>query len=176
MRAEIRRVCKASGLTALYVTHDQAEALSTADRIALLSGGKVAQVGTPHELYTAPANRTVAAFVGEANLISAVVAGSTLRTAIGTLRPRLMPRGIADGKQVTVCLRPERIRIAGGEGREDNRFEATIDEAGYLGASASWRVVAGSSKLPVLVTESCPGGGRSAMCWCWRSRPRTWWC
>jgi iron(III) transport system ATP-binding protein len=156
MRAEIRRVCKASGLTAIYVTHDQAEALSTADRIALLSGGRVAQVGTPRELYDSPANRTVAAFVGEANLISGLITGTTLRTAIGTLRPRKLPRGLAEGAQVTICLRPERLRFVGSEGQEENRIEASIDEAGYLGASALWRVVAGSSRTPVMVAEACP--------------------
>jgi iron(III) transport system ATP-binding protein len=156
MRAEIRRICKASGLTALYVTHDQAEALSTADRIALLSGGRIAQVGTPRQLYQAPSSRVVAAFVGEANLISAVVAGATLRTAIGTLRTRDLPATARDGAQVTLCLRPERVRFVSLEDQRENRIEARIEEAGYLGASGLWRLAVGASSTPLMVSEPCP--------------------
>src|SRR3954467_2148447 len=73
MRGEIRSICKATGLTTLYVTHDQKEALSIADRIALLDSGRVVQVGTPRELYTRPCSPFVAEFLGQANLISGTV-------------------------------------------------------------------------------------------------------
>jgi ABC-type Fe3+/spermidine/putrescine transport system ATPase subunit len=69
MRRTIRRVCKTSGVTAVYVTHDQNEALSTADRIALMVAGRIEQIGTPRELYEAPRTQAVASFVGEANLL-----------------------------------------------------------------------------------------------------------
>ena len=74
MRQEIRRVCKAAGVTAIYVTHDQAEALSTADRIALMVAGQVAQTGTPRELYERPRTEAVARFHGDANVVAASVA------------------------------------------------------------------------------------------------------
>ncbi len=69
MRSEIRRICKASGLTTIYVTHDQKEALSVADRIAVLKDGRVAQIGSPGELYHRPKSTFVADFVGQTNLI-----------------------------------------------------------------------------------------------------------
>ena len=69
MRGEIRRVCKEFGLTALYVTHDQKEALSIADRLAILDHGHLAQVGTPREVYRQPRTRAVADFIGESNFI-----------------------------------------------------------------------------------------------------------
>src|SRR3954467_757260 len=73
MRSEIRRICKTAGFTTIYVTHDQKEALSVADRIAVLKAGKLAQVGTSSQLYHAPRNRFVADFIGNTNLISATV-------------------------------------------------------------------------------------------------------
>jgi len=160
MRAEIRRVCKSAGLTAIYVTHDQNEALSTADRIALLVRGQVAQVGTPRELYETPASRAVAQFVGEANLVSGVVKGERVRTAFGTLATRSLPHGISDDTHVTLCVRPERVRILSAAeaaaGVLENRFTGTIDEASYQGSSAQWRVAAGSNRTPLMISESIP--------------------
>ena len=69
MRSEIRRICKESGLTTVYVTHDQKEALSVADRIAVLEEGEFAQIGTPTEIYRNPISRTVASFIGETNFV-----------------------------------------------------------------------------------------------------------
>src|SRR5205085_1465014 len=73
MRTEIRRICKTQNLTTIYVTHDQKEALSTADRIAVMNKGKVVQVGTPADLYHKPVSSFVAGFIGETNLLSGVV-------------------------------------------------------------------------------------------------------
>jgi ABC-type Fe3+/spermidine/putrescine transport system ATPase subunit len=154
MRAEIRRVCKAAGLTALYVTHDQAEALSTADRIALLVNGRVAQVGTPRELYERPATRAVAQFIGDANLISGVVEEGAIRTALGPLRAAAMPAGAGEGAHLTLCIRPERIRVDAAAAGE-NAFEAEIEEAHYLGASAQWRLIT-SNHTPLVVAEPMP--------------------
>lgn len=145
MRAEIRRVCKTAGLTAVYVTHDQKEALSTADRIAVMMGGRLAQVGTPRELYERPASRAVATFIGEANLIPATVrdAGS-VDCVLGRLRVTV-PAGIPTGTKVELCVRPERIRFDAQA--EDNRFDATIGALGYFGESAQWSLTVGGLKL-----------------------------
>src|SRR5207237_6174771 len=75
MRTEIRRICKTAGFTTIYVTHDQKEALSVADRIAVLKDGKLVQVGTPGELYHRPNSAFVADFIGHTNLIPAKVIG-----------------------------------------------------------------------------------------------------
>ena len=74
MRAEIRRVCKESRLTAIYVTHDQKEALSISDRMAILESGKIAQIGRPEEVYRRPRSRVIADFIGETNFIAGTIA------------------------------------------------------------------------------------------------------
>ncbi len=154
MRAEIRRVCKAAGVTALYVTHDQSEALSTADRIALLVNGAVAQVGTPRDLYERPATRAVAQFVGEANLLSGFIGGpGRVRFAMATLTAAAMPPGLKQDDHVTVCIRPERLRI--DPGAAANRISATIVESSYLGAYGQWRLVTDDG-TPLTVNEPSP--------------------
>ncbi len=109
--AELRELVKSAGRTALYVTHDQAEALSMADRVAVLDAGRVAQVGTPQDLYERPASRFVADFLGEANFLdgdAGPAAGVTaIRTAAGNL---LAAQGGLAGP-VTCCVRPENVRI-----------------------------------------------------------------
>ena len=80
MRAEIRRVCKESGLTAIYVTHDQKEALSIADRMAILESGRIAQIGRPEEIYRHPQSRVIADFIGETNFIPGKIASSNATT------------------------------------------------------------------------------------------------
>ena len=141
MRQEIRRVCKAAGVTAIYVTHDQAEALSTADRIALMVDGQVAQTGTPRELYERPRNEAVARFLGDANVVAASVAA---RLIGGT-------GSVPLGKS---CIRPERIRFA-AEG-----VAAHIAGGSYQGDRAVWTVkLNGDSEqeaTSLTVMESAP--------------------
>jgi ABC-type Fe3+/spermidine/putrescine transport system ATPase subunit len=153
MRAEVRRVCKAAGVTAIYVTHDQQEALATADRIAVLVAGRVAQVGTPRELYERPRSRAVAEFVGEANLLPGTVAGpGAVACALGTLATTALPEGAAPGAAVLVCLRPERIRLdAAGEG---NAFAAELAGQSYQGDRAQWQLAAGGTTLAA--SEAAP--------------------
>jgi iron(III) transport system ATP-binding protein len=157
MRSEIRRVCKASGVTAVYVTHDQAEALSTADRIALLERGTVAQVGTPRDLYERPASRAVAEFVGEANLLpGTVVDRGMVQCGLGQLATTRVPAECAPGAAVTVCIRPERLRLREAA-RSGNLIEGTISSASYLGGAGQWRIaVASTPPVEVTVSEPCP--------------------
>ncbi len=136
MRSAIRRVCKAAGVTAIYVTHDRAEALSTADRIGLMVAGRLEQVGTPRDLYERPRTQAVATFLGEANLI-----------ARGTAE--LLTRGgLPIGGRF--CVRPERIRLeADGSGSP-----GTISSGSYEGDRAVWQVDLGHCQLTV--AESAP--------------------
>ena len=119
MRTEIRRLCKASGVTALYVTHDQAEALSTADRIAMLANGRVEQLGTPRALYDKPTTELVARFLGDANIV----------TRDEALRLKVEPPAGA-----RFCLRPERVRITA------HGVEATVIDGSFIGDRAQWLV------------------------------------
>jgi iron(III) transport system ATP-binding protein len=152
MRAEIRRVCKAAGLTAIYVTHDQKEALSTADRIAVMIAGRVAQVGTPRDLYERPVDRAVAQFVGEANLIPATVRdGGSVECALGVLRATV-PAGFAAGAAAQLCVRPERLRLDAVE--DGNVFAAAVTGSAYLGESAQWALAVGAQAL--VASEGAP--------------------
>ncbi len=158
MRQEIRRACKAAGVTALYVTHDQSEALSTADRIALMDAGRIVQIGAPRDLYDRPASRTVAAFIGEANLLSGrLVAADAVDTPIGRLGSAAVAAGLSAGAAVTVCIRPERLHVVGsGErGAGSGEIAGTIVEGSFLGPSAQWTVRCGET----LLTVSEPGAG-----------------
>jgi len=129
MRGELRRLVKDTGVTAIYVTHDQAEALSMADRIAVMNAGRIAQIGTPRELYESPASRFVADFLGEANFLDARTAGRVanrdgqplrLETPAGVLASLHELPETAKGAKLMCCVRPERItvkprRIGGSE-------------------------------------------------------------
>ncbi len=139
MREELRELVKRSGVTAVYVTHDQKEALSMADRIAVMNAGEIVQCGTPEELYNRPTSRFVADFLGEANFIDGqlVAAGSParLQTAHGEIRCG-DDRGLTAGQSLTCCVRPERITIQTADSQpdaSDNGIEATVAANMYLG-------------------------------------------
>jgi len=114
MRGEIRRICKESGLTAIYVTHDQKEALSIGDRLALMESGRIRQVGTPLEVYRKPNSKLVADFIGETNILPATVNNAvngkaTATTKIGTFFGTLSNPGWTpkNGEEALVSIRPE---------------------------------------------------------------------
>ena len=118
MRGEIRRIHQDFGLTTVYVTHDQEEALSLADRLVVLHDGRVSQIGTPAELYEHPADPHVAAFMGYRNLLALTAASADaagVRAEGGGLRVVGTPAGaesFGDGEQVLVAVRPEDLRVA----------------------------------------------------------------
>lgn len=137
MRGEIRRIVKDSGATAVYVTHDQEEAFSMADRIAVMNAGRIVQVGTPQEIYRRPANRFVADFVGEANFLPGVVSAQdgplvVLETPVGKLRAR--PQGpLVHGMEVICCVRPESVRRCRDGATGGNVLSGECIESVYLG-------------------------------------------
>ena len=140
MRTEIRRICRASGLTAIYVTHDQKEALSIADRMAVLNFGKIDQVGRPQDLYLRPKNKFVANFMGETNFLAGNVTVRAddhihVRTAVGTLVSTSPGSTAAVGDPVTLSIRPETLKI-GVNGSPINSFDATLHDTIYLGEVA----------------------------------------
>jgi len=111
MRIQLRQLVKDTHVTALYVTHDQKEALSMADRIAVMNAGRIVQTGTPRELYDRPATRFVADFLGEANFISGSAGKGTDQAAVDTPAGMLVSSSsfFTPGQKVTCCIRPERI-------------------------------------------------------------------
>ena len=155
MRAEIRRICKEFELTTVYVTHDQKEALSIADRMAVFEEGRILQVGAPSEVFRRPADRTVASCIGEGNFLPATVerAGggeAMVKTAVGPLVGVLCGFGDepAEGEEVLVCIRPEMLRIFEFE-PEENAISGRIGESVYFGEVAHHEFFHGEEILRV---------------------------
>jgi len=137
MRDEIRDLQRRLGLTVVYVTHDQVEALAVSDRIIVMDAGRIAQAGTPRALYEAPENAFVAGFIGEANRVQGTL--SRINDAngdivVGPLRFTLPHRGMPDG-QVELAIRPEAIRLGT---RVDSALAATVRKATYVGAAIEY--------------------------------------
>lgn len=141
MRSEIRRICKTAGFTTIYVTHDQKEALSVADRIAVLNAGKLVQVGTPGDLYHRPNSSFVADFIGQTNLLPGTVfstdgATLTIDTAAGRVIATKTDSTPTSGK-VTISIRPEQMRIArNGQAVGVNRITGKPVENTFLGEAS----------------------------------------
>jgi iron(III) transport system ATP-binding protein len=116
MRTELKQLQRRTGITFVYVTHDQAEALALSDKVAVMHGGRLQQYGTPHEVYARPQNRIVADFMGLVNVLPAKVLeaqNGTGRVDAGGLALDLaLPAGTAAGEAVDVVIRPENIRLA----------------------------------------------------------------
>ncbi len=143
MRGEIRRICKQAGLTSLYVTHDQKEALSIADRIAVMRDGRIEQMGAPLEVYRRPVSVFAAGFLGEANFLEGAVrrcegGRCTVGTQAGDLICAAPPAGAvpAAGAAVTLCLRPEALRFDAPPADCPNRLQGQLRDTVYLGEVA----------------------------------------
>ena len=151
MRREIRRICKERQLTAIYVTHDRQEALSMADRLAVMDQGVIRQIDTPERAYNAPVEKFVASFLGDANFIEGEYDGA------GKWSTPFGPLGCdgAAGKPAgTLCamIRPERIRIGAEPGA--NAVPAVLTGRSFTGESCEWEFEVAGQKL--VVTESAP--------------------
>jgi iron(III) transport system ATP-binding protein len=164
MREEIRRICKAFGLTTIYVTHDQKEALAVADRVGVMHGGRLLQVGSPTEIYRRPRSRAVAAFVGETNLVEGRVARASageleIESGVGALvaasgsEPPPPP-----GERVWVSIRPECLRVGpdGSTPDRPNRLRGRLAGTTYLGEVAEHRVEIGSQELAIFELNPRP--------------------
>jgi ABC-type Fe3+/spermidine/putrescine transport system ATPase subunit len=166
VRAEIRTLQQELGITTVYVTHDQEEALSLSDRVAVMRDGRVLQLGPPRELYERPRTRFVADFVGTNNLVSGTVvetAGEsvTVDTALGRLRGRPPRAGESPpaGRPAVLAIRPENVTVAtpgAGPGPGDaNRCAGRIALAAYLGSTLRYDVdAAGGITLKVDIRDA----------------------
>jgi ABC-type Fe3+/spermidine/putrescine transport system ATPase subunit len=141
VRSEIRTLQQDLGITTVYVTHDQEEALSLSDRVAVMRDGRVQQVAAPRTLYERPANRFVADFVGTNNFIDGVCkehAGddAVVETALGPLRARRAP-GISPGERCVLAVRPENVSLDAAGG---NRVEGRVRVSAYLGSTLRYEI------------------------------------
>lgn len=136
MRVELKRIQETTGITFIFVTHDQDEALTMSDRIAVMSAGKVQQIGTAREIYEQPRNRFVADFIGETNLLDVTVEAvegglARCRMAGGPVLQAVPQEGIALGAQIHVSIRPEALSLSTPS--EDSVFKGVVDRLIYLG-------------------------------------------
>ena len=135
MQIELKRLQRRLSTTFVYVTHDQEEALTMSDRIAVMDRGRVVQVGAPADLYERPATRFVADFLGEANLLDAQTAAGGVYVA-GALLRLAAEDSPSPGTRVTLCVRPERVTLAdAGEG-----IPGTVEETIYAGSEVKYVV------------------------------------
>jgi len=155
MRYEIRRIHETAGATMLYVTHDQKEALSMAERVAVMSMGRVEQTGDPRSVYRYPASRFVANFIGETNLVPGTVASvsgewARVRTALGEVRARAASGLTGGAADVEVMVRPESLRL--GKAGE-NAFRAKVSASLYLGEAEQFLLEAAGLTLRAVVSN-----------------------
>ncbi|GAA2398592.1 ABC transporter ATP-binding protein [Nonomuraea africana] len=136
MQIELKRIQREVGITFVYVTHDQSEALTMSDRIAVMNDGRVEQLAGPREIYERPASAFVAGFIGTSNLLTGTLAGGVLKVAGGRV---LVPEG-QDG-EVTVTVRPEKITLDVDEPTQNvSAVPGTVAEVVYLGTYNSYAV------------------------------------
>ncbi len=157
LRAEIRRLQQQLGITSVYVTHDQAEAMSLSDRVVVMNAGRVQQVGTPADVYRRPSSRFVADFIGRANFIeTSIVATHGEAATVSVFGQRLevpAPPGVAAGEPAWLVIRPEAVRLsANGTG-----FPGQIKAATYLGSTVEYELTTGDQTLSVADHESAWG-------------------
>ena len=157
MRTEIRRIQQTLGITAIYVTHDQSEAMSISDNIILMKGGVVAQMGNPHEIYYHPNNEFVADFIGECNFLKGKVAG-TKQNGGYYYTDVSLPQGLVtvmtdktydDGADCEIVLRPEAIQIA-----DEGQLPCKVELSCFMGSYQNYHVRVGDTL--VKITDNCP--------------------
>lgn len=155
MRREIRRIVKENGLTGIYVTHDQEEALAMADRMAVLTKGKIGQIGAPEEIYRTPHTAYVANFIGETNLIQGEAIETrdgftTVKTAMGTIVGRVTAPdwSPAVGEAVQLSIRPEAWRLYKEAG--DSVVKGKISDRSYLGQRIQYWIATASGRQQVV--------------------------
>ena len=155
MRTEIRRICREFGLTAIYVTHDQKEALSISDRMAILESGRIAQIGSPGEVYRRPTSRVVADFIGETNFLEGKVESVgadavMVETPVGRFEGLITAEGWLPvlGEKVTLSIRPEAWKLVAQAGG-NNAIRGKIGDAVYLGEVAQYQFLSGEHSLKI---------------------------
>jgi spermidine/putrescine transport system ATP-binding protein len=154
MQLELKTLQREVGITFIYVTHDQEEALTMSDRIAVMSKGVALQIGQPEEIYERPATKFVADFIGETNFLDGVVRaqnGTTVEVDLpgsGTVHVE-SSRNFTKGQSVTVAVRPEKLTL-NGDNKDGNSLKGQVEEVIYIGTDTHYGVrFAGSHKARV---------------------------
>jgi len=152
MRFELKRLQRELGITTVYVTHDQSEALALSHGIAVMNRGRIEQIGTPREVYERPATPFVADFVGSTNFVPATVRAADaapgfygVSCEIGELRVR--GDGLAAGDKVMLSVRPEDVHLSESRSDGENVWRGTVDQKVFLGEAVDFQVVVGGRRL-----------------------------
>ena len=159
MKFWIKNIQKSVGITTIYVTHDQSEALTMSDRIAVMDQGRILQIGTPVEIYERPASRFIAEFIGESNLLNCNVLsvdGPVCSIAIGSKRVtgRLTQNNsVLAGQAIALLVRPEMIRLHALEPDEQPKLRGTVREIIYQGSVVRYRIKVEDQELIVEVAN-----------------------
>ena len=153
MRDEIRQLQKRLGITTVYVTHDQEEAMAISDRIAVMERGTIAQLGSADDLYHRPANEFVARFIGRANLLPAQIlesrgAEASVRVLDQTLVVAKPPGGVTAGSAMQAMIRPERIALQADDG---SGLRGTVQNRSFLGEKIDYRLSVGEHMIQATV-------------------------
>jgi spermidine/putrescine transport system ATP-binding protein len=161
MQVELKQIQREVGITFVYVTHDQEEALTMSDRIAVMSDGVLQQCARPAEVYDRPANGFVASFIGTSNLLRGVVGPDGVALGDGRLVPLSPERrnGFAAGERVTVSVRPEKLLLGERPAAPHVALAAEVVDAVYLGAATHVILDAGGLRLVAVASHA---GGRPA--------------
>jgi ABC-type Fe3+/spermidine/putrescine transport system ATPase subunit len=159
LQVEVRSLLRRLEITTVFVTHDQDEALSMSDRIAVMSGGRIEQIASPRALYEAPATRNVAAFIGKGTFITGKVAGGEapiLKTTIGEFLLPLQVKSSLNDRMVDYFLRPEQIHLTEADCAWSNRVSGAVTATTFLGDRQQIIVdVQDSVRFLVKVEQSC---------------------
>ena len=154
MQVELKAIQREVGITFVYVTHDQEEALSMSDRIAVMNSGRVAQCGPPEDVYEHPAEEFVAGFIGISNLISGTAENGGVKISNGMHMAVPLPDGVDAGDQVNVSIRPEKIAIDEEVTDEMISLEGTIESRVYLGVMTQITVSLGTGASLVALEQA----------------------
>ncbi len=164
MRVELKKITKSIGVTTLYVTHDQAEALSLGDKVCVMNQGEILQTAQPKEVYARPVNLFVAQFVGEMNFVQGRVTGpERVESAIGDVRVRV-PNGVSVGAGITLAIRPEHVNVLAEQPQNQGDVNGRITSKNYLGDAALLEVdVNGVNLLAKLAGDTDLSVGQKAV-------------
>ena len=156
MRSELREIQRSVGITTVFVTHDQAEALGLSDRIAVMQGGRIEQLGAPREIYERPATRFVAEFIGASTVLRGRATAPDRVTLLGGEAVRVAGLGgLRAGEAVDLAIRPERVRLSGGAA--ENVVDGRVAGVVYQGVQTEVTVeIGGGQRLLVFVPEPGP--------------------
>ena len=153
MRFELKRLQRELGITTVYVTHDQSEALALSHSIAVMNGGRIEQLGSPREVYERPRNQFVADFVGTTNFVRGTVSGADsapgfyrIASEVGELKARGVD-SLKAGEEVVLSIRPEDIELSESRRDGENVYQATVDQKVFLGEFVDFQVMIGGRSV-----------------------------